>query len=156
MGDGAGDKEVTDVLPVELTGGAELRGREYAWQISSFTVALKRAPGLGYACLGGQFQLRLGDSIYEMYWLSADSTDRNLNEEWETFARRSCNEVLSEFDRLLAASNFDVETEKFEALISRRNSGEKVASRLVFNAYFVTEDEWKGLNPSYKTRTPSS
>lgn len=63
-------------LPPQIAEGADLAGNEYGWQVSSFPNALVRAQALGYACIGGQFQFRHDTGIYEMYWLSADSTSR--------------------------------------------------------------------------------
>jgi hypothetical protein len=61
-------------LPAELSQGAILRDKEYAWELSAFPAALRIAPSLGYACLGGQiwFVLR-DDSLYEPFWLEANA-----------------------------------------------------------------------------------
>jgi len=62
-----------DVLPIDISCGATLRGKEYGWSVSLFPAALAAAEARGYACLGGQFQFRLGDGgTCEMYWLSSD------------------------------------------------------------------------------------
>jgi hypothetical protein len=85
-------------LPEELTRDAELKDGEYAWSISSFPDALLLAPTIGFACLGGQFQLRLDpDTIYELYWVEANSSGRNSSESWTSYAARSCSEVSERF-----------------------------------------------------------
>ena len=89
--------EAKFTLPPEITEGATARGNEYGWTLDAFPQALLKAEALGYACLGGQFQFRLDDGTYEMYWVNADSTDRRECESWAEYATRSCGEVLSRF-----------------------------------------------------------
>ena len=67
-------------LPAELAAGASVRGEEYGWEIACFPAALATAERLELACLGGQFQFRFDDAVYEMYWLSADPTERLAGE----------------------------------------------------------------------------
>src|ERR1017187_8003455 len=81
-------------LPRELTIGATIRDKEYAWELSAFPEALQRAPALGYTCLGGQFWFVLSDtSLLEPFWLEANSSDRLPGEAWSGYAQRSCEEV---------------------------------------------------------------
>ena len=127
-----------DELPPELTNCAILRSGEYAWEPSAFPVALQKAPSLGYACLGGQFWFLLPDnSLYEPFWLEANSTDKSEDEAWSDYAGRSCDEVLLAFKALLEETVFDEEMRKFETL--------KGPFRLMFNAYFVTEHQFYSL-----------
>jgi hypothetical protein len=127
-----------DRLPTELTSGAILRSGEYAWEPSAFPAALQKAPDLGYACLGGQFWFMLpDDSLYEPFWLEANSTDKSEEEAWSNFARRSCNEVLVAFTALVEKTDFDDESCRFETL--------EKPFRLMFNAYFVTEHQFYKL-----------
>jgi hypothetical protein len=70
--------EAKFTLPTEIAQGATVRGNEYGWTLDAFPPALARAQALGHACLGGQFQFRLDDGTYEMYWLNADSNDRHV------------------------------------------------------------------------------
>ena len=129
-------------LPVELTQGATLADKEYAWSISSFPSALATAPRLGYACLGGQFQLRFADgSIFEFFWLEANPSERKEGEPWDNYANRSCDEVLAEFNNLLKTTDFEAEALKYESLRSRVGSGSGYLECLVFNAYFVSESD---------------
>ena len=126
---------MNDELPPELIEGAILRDGEYAWELSAFPVALRHAPSSGYACLGGQFWFLLTDnSLYEPFWLEANSLDRTADEAWSEYARRSCEEVLVRFDALVKATDFDQEASKFRSLES--------SFRLMFNAYFVTEQQF--------------
>jgi hypothetical protein len=122
-------------LPPEIAEGSSLRGNEYGWQISTFPEALYRAKSQGFACLGGQFQFRLPDGIYEMYWLNADSTKRNKGEAWRDYSGRSCSEVLKEFNDLVSRVDFAKEAENLQL-------DTVVVKNLVFVANFVTELEF--------------
>jgi len=135
------------ILPVELTQGATQAGKEYAWSIASFPSALATAPSLGYACLGGQFQFRFSDqSIFEFYWLEANSSDKKDPETWESYAQRSCGEVLAEFNRLLQVTDFKPEAQKFESLGLLIDAESSYLDCLVFNAYFISEADLLNLD----------
>ena len=95
-------------LPAELAAGASVRGEEYGWEIACFPAALATAERLELACLGGQFQFRFDDAVYEMYWLSADPTERLAGEAWTAYLHRCCSEVAKEFNRLVATTDFSV------------------------------------------------
>lgn len=130
------------LLPSELTQGATLRDREYAWSIPAFPAALERAPKLGFACLGGQFQLRSEEgTIYEFYWAEANSADRGPEEPWDMYAKRSCSEVSEGFQALLKGTDFNAEARKFDSLESASLSDSEISRQLVFCAYFVNEED---------------
>ena len=112
--------------------GASTRGDEYAWTVSDLPNALVNAEAHGYACLGGQFQFRVPSGTCEMYWLSADSSDRQKDESWEQYSYRSCREVLEKFRKRVAETNFAKEAETWQLPVNAVND-------LVFVAYFVTE-----------------
>lgn len=128
-------------LPPEITQGATARGNEYGWSLDAFPQALLKAQGLGYACLGGQFQFRLDDGTYEMYWLSADSNDRRRDESWIEYGRRSCEEVLGRFKATVERADFPKEASSWPSLATAMAQGLNIANHLVFVAYFVTEAE---------------
>ena len=89
---------MVDPLPAELVQDASLCGEEYGWEVARFPAALTVAERCGRACLGGQFQFRFDEGIYEMYWLSADPAERLAGEQWEEYVHRSCTEVAREFE----------------------------------------------------------
>jgi len=126
-------------LPPNVKRGASLKGNEYGWQVSAFPEALTHAKSQGFGCLGGQFQFRLVDGTYEMYWLSADSTNRRDGEKWSEYSQRSCSEVLSKFEDLVARTDFAKEAASWRLDTSALES-------LVFVAYFVTESEFAQLS----------
>jgi hypothetical protein len=137
-------------LPAELAAGASVRGEEYGWHIAQFPAALVAAERLGLACLGGQFQFRFDDATYEMYWLNADPTERVAGEAWADYVHRSCTEVATGFDRLVAAGDFsaiicDLPSDLRDKMIAPEVDLTRV---LVFVAYFVTEQEFIGLSPA--------
>lgn len=123
------------ILPLDISQGAVLRGNEYGWSVSSFPDALARAEAHGYACLGGQFQFRLEKTTCEMYWLEANSKEREQGESWADYCHRSCSEVLSGFRLLVAATDFVKEATNWPTVqIDPTKS-------LVFVAYLVTESD---------------
>jgi hypothetical protein len=128
------------LLPPQLTRGASLRGNEYGWPISAFPEALEKARSLGVACLGGQFQFRVSDSIYEMYWLSADPSDRRDHEPWSAFSNRSCSEVIHKFEAFVSKTDFVKEAAAHWKLDA------SAVETLVFVAYFVSESTFAEIS----------
>jgi hypothetical protein len=129
-------------LPTSITIGADLRGNEYGWAIDSFPDALAKAEALGYACLGGQFQFRMDDGIYEAYWLSADSAERRPGEAWCAYGGRSCAEVAQRFQERVREVDFKKEALAWTAVRQRIEQGFDPLRGLVFVGYFITEAEW--------------
>lgn len=99
------------------------------------------AANQGYACLGGQFQFRLPDATCEMYWLSADTSERREGESWSEYSHRSCSEVRDCFNRLMQTTDFRAQTAAFPFLRHKAEEGFDPLPTLVFVAYFVTEYE---------------
>ena len=130
-------------LPPELLEGSSLLGNEYGWKIAAFPDAIAKAEAAGYACVGGQFQTRLDDgSVCQMYWLNADSRDRDDGELWSAYAHRSCSEVLSGFQRLMAYTDFTKEVVGWRnELKAELAGGLDIMSVVVFVAYFISEAE---------------
>ncbi len=127
------------LLPSEIAKGASLRGNEYGWPISAFPEALAKARSLGFACLGGQFQFRSPDSTREMYWLSANSTDRRDHESWLDLSNRSCSEVISKFEDLVSKTDFVKEAANWKLDASATET-------LVFVAYFESESTFAEIS----------
>jgi hypothetical protein len=130
-------------LPPIIARGASLRGNEYGWEVSAFPAALASAKAHGYACLGGQFQFRVPDGVYEMYWLEADASDRRSEEGWADYSQRSCTEVLDKFNDLVSNTDFVKEAARFRLLSS-------AVECLVFVGYFETEASLAKLKTSKK------
>jgi len=56
---------------------------------------------------GGQFQFRLDDgTTCEMYWLNADSIQRDSGEVWADYVHRSRAEVRTNFEKLILTTDF--------------------------------------------------
>ena len=128
-------------LPRELTEGATLRGKEFAWTVADFPSVLKRARKLGYACLGGQFQFRPPGATCEMYWLSADPDEREKGESWPAYADRSCAQVLDRFGAAVAASDFHEEAKRWPDVAELAGAGARPLEHLCFVAYFRKQDQ---------------
>jgi hypothetical protein len=136
-------KTVRDALPPEILEGATRRGTAYGWTLAAFPDALRKAEVLSYACVGGQIQASWSDgSVCEMYWLTADSRGRNAGESWSEYSRRSCQEVLNGFRRLMARTDFAKEVANWRGdLKAELARGLDVTSILAFVAYFISEAE---------------
>jgi hypothetical protein len=137
-------------LPPELAEGASVRGEEYGWQLAHFPAALATAERMRLACLGGQFQFRFDDSIYEMYWLSADPSERGGTEVWADYVHRSCSEVAKHFDRLLRATDFSAIGRELPSDLHGKVRAAGLDLTLVFVAYFVTEQEFTRLSTAQR------
>ncbi len=137
-------------LPAELAQSASARDGEFGWEIACFPAALTTAERLGLACLGGQFQFRFDDAIYEMYWLSADPAERFFDEPWDGYVHRSCAEVAEGFSRLAGTTDFAAIVQELPSDLRDRVVGMGFDFRraLVFVAYFVTEQELVSLTPA--------
>jgi hypothetical protein len=136
-------KTVRDALPPEILEGATQRGTAYGWTLAAFPEALRKAEALGYACVGGQLQGRWSDgSVCEMYWLNADSRERNAGESWSEYSHRSCREVSCGFQRLMARTDFAKEVADWRGdLKAELGRGLDAKSVLAFVAYFISEVE---------------
>jgi hypothetical protein len=127
------------LLPSEIAKEASLRGNEYAWPISAFPDALAKARSLGFACLAGQFQFRAPDGVCEMYWLSANSTDRHDHEPSSDFSSRSCTEVMNKFEEIVSSTDFVKEAANWKL-----DAG--AVGTLVFVAYFESESTFAEIS----------
>jgi hypothetical protein len=135
-------------LPSELMRDAPISGNEYGWPLGAFPDAVRQAESLSYACLGGQFQFRAPAGTCEMYWLSADSLDRQPAKSWEAYCTRSCAEVLNRFEQIVSETDFAAQALQWAALKSEMERGFDVIATLVFVAHFITEAEWLIDKPS--------
>ena len=109
-------------------------------------LAIALAPTLGFACLGGQFQLRPDpNTIYELFWLEANSSERLPGESWNSYAKRSCSEVSTQFNFSLGSVDFGKEALKFSSIDPLLFSTLEKMEPPVFCAYFVDEAGFENL-----------
>lgn len=132
---------MTAPLPQSVRATASLEGNELAWPIADFLRALEEAAAAGLACLGGQFQFRFPDGICEMYWLNADSVDRQPSESWPAYVARSSKEVKAAFERNLAETDFLKEASNWPFVAEKAGAGVNPLDHLCFCAYFVSEND---------------
>ena len=90
----------------------------------------------------GQFQIRLGATVCEMYWLSADSDARRADESWMEYCRRSASEVGDRFKTLMSKTDFVKEAKGWKVMNEASEQGVDIMQKLVFVAYLVNEAEW--------------
>jgi hypothetical protein len=70
------------------------------------------------------------------------ASDKLADEDWSAYARRSCEEVLTEFNRCLRETDFKDAAGKFGTSEVDRAPD----LHWMFNAYFITEPEFQSLN----------
>jgi hypothetical protein len=132
-------------LPPEVLVGATLRDNEYGWKPSAFPAALAAAERHELACLGGQLQFRVDNSVFEAYYCNADSSERISDETWRVYVQRSCKEVKEKFTEL--SRHLDIQKLVAEwPTLSTFLSGRDPKETLFFVAYFVTEREYLALS----------
>jgi hypothetical protein len=126
-------------LPDELTEGASLRGKEFAWGVDEFPKVLAVASRQGFGCRGGQFQFRPPGATCEMYWLNACPDQRAAGEAWADYAVRSCAQVLERFNATLAGSDFIEEAKRWPDAPELTGPSAEPLRHLCFVAYFFAE-----------------
>jgi hypothetical protein len=80
-----------------------------------------------------------------MYWLDANSTDRQDGESWEDYVHRSCVEVRESFEKLVQQTDFSKESLNWNLQIDP-------TKQLVFVAYFVGASDLARLSTSEGAR----
>ena len=124
-------------LPPDVTEGASLRGNEYAWPVGRFLLALDAAKCHNLACLGGQFQFRTPRFVYEMYWHDVSCLDRQQDEPWPEYVRRSTTEVRQRFIRLLESIDVHAELAQLSQSWKAEDGPAPSSEDLCFVAYFA-------------------
>jgi len=127
-------------LPPGVAEGASLRGNEYAWPIGRFLLALAAAESHNLACLGGQLQFRTPRLIYEMYWHDVSCHDREQDEPWPEYVRRSASEVRQRFIRLLESIDVQAELAQLSLNWKAEDGPAPSSENLCFVAYFASPE----------------
>jgi hypothetical protein len=123
-------------LPQDILALADWRGGEAAWRRKDLPLLAAAAAGLGFACLGGQVQIRLPDATAELYWQDFDPVERRPAEDWETYVRRSWSEALFLADSLPSdEALIGAARSAFEALAQRTDA--ELADGLWFVTYLA-------------------
>jgi hypothetical protein len=137
-------------LPREIAAGASLRGQEYGRKIQSFPAALFTAERLGFACLGGSFNLgSMARSLRCTGSMPTQLSPYQRNHGWTTYIvpavrwqRRSTG--------LSRKWIFKKVTREWPALEAAVAAGLDPLNALVFVAYFVTWAEFLELSHGIK------
>ena len=94
---------------------------EYSWKKEDIEEVIEAARSIGLASLGGQVQFITPYGVYELYWLNYNSQDQVPGETWASYVDRCASEVIVEFRRLCANTDFRQVAGDFEGH-SRDNS----------------------------------
>jgi hypothetical protein len=78
-------------LPISILDKAIKSTNEFGWIQEDFSEVIKAARNAQLAVIGGQVQYVLPDGTCELYWLSYDPADRQINEPWLAYCDRTAN-----------------------------------------------------------------
>jgi hypothetical protein len=81
-------------LPPDILALADWRDGEAAFRRADLPRVAAAAARMGFACSGGQVQVRLPDATAELYWQDFDPADRRAAEDWPAYVERSWKEAL--------------------------------------------------------------
>ena len=124
------------------TGGGNIRDRERIWLASASFPGCSASCRISRLCLlRWSIQFRIAAATCEMYWLAADSSEREPNESWRAYCERSRVEVLGKFAKIVAEIDFLAEARNWPTLTAEIERGLNIAKALFFVAYFVTDGE---------------
>ncbi len=101
-------------LPEEIKSKANItESVEFAWRKSEFEEAITSAKENNLASIGGQAQFIFPNATCELYWINFDSNDQEPDESWESYVKRSADEVLSVFHKVIDETDFRKEALEF-------------------------------------------
>ena len=123
-------------LPKSILDKAIKSINEFGWRQEDFLEVIEAAKQTHLAIIGGQVQYVLPDGTCELYWLSYDPTDRQLNETWLTYCDRTANECLEKFNKLIATTDIEKEALTFPFLSDKKKNGVDISEYLTFILYF--------------------
>jgi hypothetical protein len=131
-------------LPKSILDKAIKSTNEFGWKQEDFREVIETARKTKLAVIGGQVQYVLLDGTCELYWLSYDPADRQINETWLNYCDRTANECLEKFNKLIATTNIEEEAlTSFAFLTYKKKNGVDISKFLAFIIYF--DDKETGL-----------
>jgi hypothetical protein len=129
-------------LPNEIRDRASVSpGGEHAWRMADVLEVVAAAQSVGLAVLGGQAQFQFVDGVCEPYWLEYGWQERTPGEDWDSFVRRSADEVLAAFELLCSKTDFRKVALDWEFIRNKiENGGIEPMDHLWFVLYFKAND----------------
>ena len=124
-------------LPKSILDKAIKSTNEFGWTQTDFLEVIEAARQINIAIIGGQVQYVLPDGTCELYWLSYDPDNRQINEQWRSYCDRTAKECLDKFHKLITTT--DIENEaltNFPFLTDKKKSGVDISKFLAFILYF--------------------
>ena len=131
-------------LPETILHKAIKSGNEFGWRQADFIETIETARKLKIGIVGGQIQYVFPDGTCELYWLSYDSNERQLGEDWIKYCNRTADETIKKFNDVLTKTDFDKETSSFDFLRDKKSKGINIEDNKVFIVYFndIETDLW--------------
>ena len=97
------------------------------------------------AIIGGQVQYKFPDGICELYWLSYDTYERSIDEDWDAYCNRTAKEGLAKFELLISTKNIDQEALEWPFIKTKKNQGIDINQFQIFILYFNDEASYSSL-----------
>lgn len=123
-------------LPQNLLTKAIKSGNEYGWKKADVLDVIEAARQMKLSTIGGQVQYIWPDATCELYWLSYDSEEKSIKEDWASFCNRTAFECSEKFKHLITT---DIEKEaikSFELIKNKYESGVILDDHQIFILYF--------------------
>jgi hypothetical protein len=133
-------------LPGIILNKAIKSGNEFGWLQTDFIETIETARELKIGIVGGQVQYVFQDGTCELYWLSYDSSERRVGEDWINYCNRTSDETIKKFKELITKTDFEKETSSFDFLRDKKSKGVNIEDNKVFIIYFndIETDLWNG------------
>jgi len=140
------EDQAIKILPKEIVNKIVMSGNEYGWRLADIPNVIQSCNKLNLALLGGQIRFIFNDATCDLYWLNVDPKEKEPNEDWEDYSKRSCSEFLSLFNLLILKTNFEEEgTNGFNILQEKKESGINILEYMCLIIYPVTDIEYLRL-----------
>ena len=124
-------------LPANIRSKSIRYSNEFGWKEDDFIEVVNAARDIPMAIIGGQVMYMLPDGVCELYWLSYDTEDRKLTEDWLTYCNRTANECIERFTALVVSTDINAAAlENFTFLEEKRKAGVNIEMYKTFVLYF--------------------
>ena len=142
--DNSFDKELKQ-LPEDIYKKSIRSGNEYGWRQADFPSVIEAIRKASMAIIGGQVQYKFPDGICELYWLSYDTDERSIDEDWDAYCNRTAKECLAKFELLISTKNIDQEALEWPFIQTKKNQGIDINQFQIFILYFNDEASYSSL-----------
>lgn len=134
-------------LPAEILQKAIISGKEYGWLQKDVLEVLEAAEKIPMATVGGTVEYVFPDGICELYWFNFSPMERQSEEKWPAYCKRTKIEVSKNLLYLISDTDFKQQAIKsFDFLKNKDENGVDIENHRYFILYFddTESDLWVG------------